>query len=179
MQLTRLSGILLLVLALSIPVADRAYGSNDMMLLGLELGFGTGGIALGASLSWQHGDDLWTLRWMCNYSLARMFHAPQETTWETGLLYGRIRTGSAGFLSASAGIALVGGTRQGALVRSKPFDNLHKPVRFLTLGLSGQLQAVWVPFGRFFGIGARAAGDLNLREPFANAAAAVYFGEMD
>ena len=182
MQSSKFYCILLLILTLSIPVAERAYGfdsGNDMMLLGLNLGFGTSGIAIGASVSWQHADDLYTLRWMCNYSLARMFHAPQETTWEIGLLYGRIHTGSAGFLSASAGIALVGGTRQGAVVRSKAFDTLHKPERFLTVGMAGQLQAVWVPLGRFFGIGARAAGDLNFREPFANASAAVYFGEMD
>jgi len=99
--------------------------------------------------------------------------SPSENVRELGLLYGRHAQNGTAFASASAGVAVVGGMRRGALVSSSgcdipPFCLLagllnvdeYEERSFHTLGVPLEVEAGWT-FDPRFGAGGAVFANVN------------------
>lgn len=163
--------------------ASRRAGSDrPVFRVGVGLGVGTvgsaqGGAALrgGVSLS-PRPDRSFSVRASWVEELA-LFTSPAESAWDVGILYGAQKRSRRGYLSASAGLALVGGMRRGALIPpaeecwdlwcalGQAFDQRYEEEPFRTVGIPFDVEAGWT-FSDSFGLALTGFGNLNSTRSF-------------
>lgn len=119
------------------------------------LGEDDGGLAAGASLSYRNGGSLFSVRWVTNFEFQLDIwgeSGPAETVWDLGALYGRVAKAEHGMASMSAGVGVVGGSREGNRVP------LH-------MGIPVDIQLFWTP-SSVVGIGIYGFADVNSYKHF-------------
>lgn len=108
--------------------------------------------------------------------------SPLESCRDYGVLYGWRTSGRyLGYLSASAGISVVGTVRRGQLLSSSGCcfsTSYYETIRKYTVGIPFEAQAVLKPFD-FIGLGLLCSGNINPERSFAGGAIGFYFGDLD
>jgi len=155
----------------------------------IRFGFGAGGGAMGsgtdalaarAALMVGHGrSGTITIRTAAVEEFNLFGPVPAESVWDLGVLYGRQTRGKWGYVSAAAGVALVGGIRRGDRISAPQtcdgydmlgalgcaFAAMFTPVRyeekpFHTVGVPLELEAGFT-FTRVLGLNASVWANLN------------------
>jgi hypothetical protein len=119
---------------------------------------------------------------------------PAEGVWDLGVLYGRQTRGKWGYVSAAAGVALVGGMRRGDRIpgTSPPCESydvlgcllvaMFTPVRyeekpFQTVGIPVELEAGFT-FTRVLGLNASAWANLNRERTVTGLSVGLVLGRL-
>lgn len=76
----------------------------------------TSGLGLGGSVNLKFDYYLVQIRSTYNMEMSILGPEPQESLWEVSPMFGFVYKGRVGWISASAGVGLVGGVRRGALI---------------------------------------------------------------
>jgi hypothetical protein len=109
---------------------------------------------------------------------------PFESVWDLGVLYGAISKGGSGFVSASAGLAVVGGVKRGAFLRYEGEwfgHDVYEARHFTTVGIPIEAQAFWTPphsFGLSTGLGLELYANLNPVRSYVGANLCIQFGKV-
>lgn len=161
----------------------RADSTRRVVRFGLGvggggMGSGTDAVSARAALTWGQGrSGSITIRTAAAEEFDLFGPVPAEGVWDLGVLYGRQTRGRWGYVSAAAGVALVGGMRRGDRIpgTSPPCESydvfgclleaMFTPVRyeekpFLTVGIPVELEAGFT-FTRVLGLSASAWANLN------------------
>lgn len=82
-----------------------------------------------------------------------------------------------GWARAAAGVAYVWRTERGEVEECFFISCRYRMLASSTVGLAGQVDLVWAPWGGF-GLGLTALGNLNSRRSFAALTASVHLGRV-
>lgn len=122
----------------------------------------TGALVGSVSGSYQYQRHLASVRYSYNTLHYELFSDPAiDEIWDIGLLYGVAFKKTFGFISASTGIAYVGGQVRGDPYRVDLIRKKYREVRKIqTVGLPVAVQLFWTPF-RFIGLGLYGFANIN------------------
>lgn len=142
-------------------------------------GWGSMGFSWGVGISGQMGKGLVSIRFVRNEELSFFKDSPKESSWDAGVLYGRIKKSRLWFCSLSGGIGVVGGVRRGEYVDAgnDPSFIGYERLVFLTVGIPIEGQLVWTPLP-FLGIGINAFANLNAEKSFIGALLRIQIGKL-
>jgi hypothetical protein len=130
------------------------------------------------------GDNLLSFRY--GYATESVFsllggHTPEETIWDLGALYGAISKRRFGFVSAAAGLAVVGGVKRGAFLRREggwfSIRDVYEVRHFHTVGMPLEAQAFFTPLP-FFGLGLELYANLNPVRSYKGLNFCLQFGRL-
>lgn len=141
---------------------------NDFLFwLNNGLGGSTSGFSMVAGFNFQTKRNLISLRGVHAGDLL------DDQIWDVGLLYGVSSLAESYHASLSAGLGIVGGTRQsGGIFSSEPDENI--PV---TVGFPVQVQLFWRPHP-VVGFGITGFANMNEEQSFAGIAAGLQIGKL-
>ena len=175
------------ILIVSFPpiLSGQTTGSRSTLhhqWLTLEAGGTAIGPALGVMLSDYNpaNNNLVNLRGLLTFKITGYIPAdmtinqPDDGIWEAGLMFGKGLQGDYYFISASAGLSIVGGVKSSTITRSGSYyDQFLKSQQyytvtsydnsyFRTIGIPIQLQFHFIPI-RFIGIGLEGVANVNTK----------------
>ncbi len=125
------------------------------------------GLAYGAQVSYCHDSLLFSLAGAYIREID-LFSLPVETVWDVGALVGVNAVSQYFSISASGGLSVVGGVRQGDfLYTTGSFmgTSYYEEDKFLTVGIPLEADVYWTPLS-FMGIGFSCFADLNFKKSF-------------
>jgi hypothetical protein len=169
------------VMVALLPCHVRGQDSTAPASLGIPVsvaagfGLGTPAIAGQASLTvWTRAGDF-----IVRYAGASEFEPLRmsEGTRDVALLYGRRRSGRAGWARIAGGLGHVRRVERGDVVECVLFFCRHEQLVSATVGLAAQADAVWA-LTDVFGFGISVLGNLNHRKSFAAATLTLHVGVL-
>jgi len=155
----------------------------------VSLGFGPGTASSSGSgqawigsrlaVQWGKGSTLWTVA-SAGCSEIDLFVDPLESVGDMGVLYGKRWSGPVGYISASAGLALVNGMRRGEYRESSGvwfITSHYEKDPFVTVGVPANVQLVLAPI-KYFGLALDLFGNVNPERSFGGATVSLLIGKM-
>lgn len=124
------------------------------------------GTGLSAGLSVAAHRHVFTLRGMSTDP------APRAETWEVGVLYGRALPVGALTVSASTGVAVVGGTRYDSLFGRGPGEELATMI-----GFPLEAALTWTPTA-LLAVGVRGVANVNTGQPLGGVGLTLQVGRL-
>jgi hypothetical protein len=105
------------------------------------------------------------------------FTFPQESFFDLGALYGRIKKGYWGNVSFSTGVSYLKGVYRGEYLGGNGHNQSYKGVPYSTVGIPFEGHLLFTPFF-FLGIGANVIANLNPGKSYAGFLISVQIGKV-
>jgi hypothetical protein len=155
--------------------------NRDLFWFNIGLGGSNFGLASVLSFSYQHRENLFSLRQQSNSEIQLFFASdPNEVLKDIGLLYGIVRNGRKGFVSLSAGVAYVIAIKRGEKTSGGGWFSLsskYKKEYDYTFGIPVELQVFATPYS-FMGVGFYFFGNYNRIHSFHGVMLSLQFGRL-
>jgi len=180
--------IILSIATLLLAVGAAQANTPTWVVLGVGPGAvsgsasGDGWIGGRFAVQWSNGSSLWTIGTSgCSEFDIFGSRQPLEFARDYGVLYGRRYSGPAGFLSASAGLALVTGMRRGEYRGSDGEwffgTSYYDEKPFVTVGVPADVQLTLAPI-KYVGLALDIFGNLNPKRSFCGAGVSLLAGRL-
>jgi hypothetical protein len=180
------TAILVVIMSLCVASAQAAIPTWVCFSAGAgtvgSSGSSDGWIGSRVAVQWSNGSNLWTLATSgCNEFDIFGSREPAEYVRDYGVLFGKRYSGPVGFLSASAGLALVSGMRRGEYEGSDGGwlfgTSYYEEKPFVTIGVPVDVQLTLAPF-KVVGLALDFFGNLNPKRSFAGATLSLLIGQL-
>ena len=114
----------------------------------VDMGSSTSGLGIGGSVNLKIDNYLLLIRSTYSMELSIVGPEPKESLWEVSPMFGFVLKGRVGWISAGAGVGIVGGINRGKLIEhgQDPSDpDTYEESSFLTVGIPVDIQLFLKP----------------------------------